>query len=70
MRYCSECNTALSKVRYRDDIYTEYNMKTVCRAAVAQWIELLTRASSNLERPISAYTIGHRQAETIKVSTY
>ena len=30
--YCSECNTALSKVRYLDDIYiyTEHNMKTVC----------------------------------------
>ena len=40
---CSECNTALSKVRYRDDINTEHNMKTVCRAAVAQWTERLTR---------------------------
>ena len=34
---------ALSIVRYQNDIYTEHNMKTVCRAAVAQWKERLTR---------------------------
>ena len=50
---------ALSIMRYQDDIYTEHNMKTGCRAAVAQWKERLTRngqqwinASSNLERHI------------------
>ena len=40
---CSECNKALSIMRYEDDIYTEHNMKTVCREAVAQWKERLTR---------------------------
>ena len=34
---------ALSIMRYQDDIYTEHNMKTVCRAAVAQWTMRLTR---------------------------
>ena len=34
---------ALSIVRYQDDINTEHNMKTVCRAAVAQWKERPTR---------------------------
>ena len=39
---CSECNIALSKECYQDDIYTEHNMKTVCRAVVALWKERLT----------------------------
>ena len=29
--------------RYQDDIYTKHNMKTLCRAAVAQWTQRLTR---------------------------
>ena len=49
---CSECNTALSKVRYLDDIYTEHKMNPVCRAAVAQWNSQWIYASSNLERRI------------------
>ena len=35
--------TALSVVRYQDDINTEHNLKSVCRAAVAMWTKLLTR---------------------------
>ena len=34
---------ALSVMRYQDDINTEHNMKSVCRAAVAQWTKRLTR---------------------------
>ena len=40
---CSECTTALSIMRYQDDIYTEHNMKTVCHSPAAQWKERLTR---------------------------
>ena len=35
---CSECN-----IRFMDDINTEHNMKSICRAAVAQWTKCLTR---------------------------
>ena len=34
---------ALSIMRYQDDINTEHNMKSVGRAAVAQWTKRLTR---------------------------
>jgi hypothetical protein len=34
---------ALSVMSYQDDINTEHNMKSVCRAAVAQWTRRLTR---------------------------
>ena len=34
---------ALSITIYQDDMYTEHGMKTVCRAAVAQWTKGLTR---------------------------
>ena len=36
---------ALSIMRYQDDIYeyTEHNMKSICRATVAQWTKRLTR---------------------------
>ena len=36
---------ALSIMRYQDDIRinTEHNMKSICRAAVAQWTKRLTR---------------------------
>ena len=34
---------ALSIMRYLDDINTEHNIKSVCRAAVAQWTKRLTR---------------------------
>ena len=34
---------ALSIMRYHDDINTEHNMKSVLRAAVAQWTKGLTR---------------------------
>ena len=30
-------------MRYQDDINTEHNMKSICRAAVAQWTTRLTR---------------------------
>ena len=30
-------------MRYQDDINTEHNMKSICRAAVAQWTKRLTR---------------------------
>ena len=30
-------------MRYQDDINTEHNMKTIGRAAVAQWTKRLTR---------------------------
>ena len=33
---------ALSIMRYQDDINTEHNMKSICRAAVAQWTKRLT----------------------------
>ena len=69
--YCSECNTALSKVRYQDDIYTEHNMKTVCRAAVAQWKgapdSQWINASSNLERRI--FLILHYRSPLILVQS-
>ena len=32
----------LSVMHYQDDINTEHNMKSVCRAAVAQWTKRLT----------------------------
>ena len=34
---------ALSIMRCQDDINTEHNMKSICRAAVAQWSTRLTR---------------------------
>ena len=34
---------ALSIMRYQDDINTEHNMKSIGRAAVAQWTTCLTR---------------------------
>ena len=34
---------ALSIIRYQDDINTEHNMKSIGRAAVAQWTKRLTR---------------------------
>ena len=34
---------ALSIMRYQDDINTEHNMKSIGRAAVAQWTKRLTR---------------------------
>ena len=34
---------ALSIMRYQNDINTEHNMKSVCRAAVAQCTKRLTR---------------------------
>ena len=34
---------ALSIMRYQNDINTEDNMNSICRAAVAQWITRLTR---------------------------
>ena len=34
---------AQSIMRYRDDINTEHNMKSIGRAAVAQWTKRLTR---------------------------
>ena len=34
---------ALSIMRCQDDIHTEHNMKSICRATVAQWTKLLTR---------------------------
>ena len=34
---------APSIMRYQDDINTEHNMKSVGRAAVAQWTKRLTR---------------------------
>ena len=34
---------ALYVMRYQDDINTEHNMKSVCRAAVAHWTRRLTR---------------------------
>ena len=33
---------ALSIMRYQDDINTEHNMKSIGRAAVAQWTKRLT----------------------------
>ena len=30
-------------MRYQDDINTEHNMKSICRAAVAHWTKRLTR---------------------------
>ena len=30
-------------MRFQDDINTEHNMKSICRAAVAQWTKRLTR---------------------------
>ena len=41
----SDCREykALSIMRYQDDINTEHNMKSICRAAVAQWPKSLTR---------------------------
>ena len=35
---CSECN-----MRYMDDSNIEHNMKSICRAAVAQWTKRLAR---------------------------
>ena len=43
LNICSECNKVLFIMRYEDNINTEHNMKTVFRAAVAQWKERLTR---------------------------
>ena len=44
MYYNSVVNAkALSITRYQDDINTEHNMKSMCRAAVAQWTKCLTR---------------------------
>ena len=34
---------ALSIMRYQDDINIEHKMKSICRAAVAQWTKRLTR---------------------------
>ena len=34
---------ALFIMRYQDDINTEHNMKSIGRAAVAQWTKRLTR---------------------------
>ena len=41
---------ALSIMRYQDDINTEHNMKSICRAAVAQWTKRLTRNGYMLVR--------------------
>ena len=39
---CSE-RKALSIMRYQDDINTEHNMNSICRAEMAQWTKRLTR---------------------------
>ena len=41
---------ALYLIRYQDDINTEHNMKSVCRAAVAQWTKRLTRTGQTRVR--------------------
>ena len=50
---------ALSIMRYQDDINTEHNMKSICRAAVAQWTKRLTcngyYSGSKLERRKHAF---------------
>ena len=38
---------ALSIMRYQNDINTEDNMNSICRAAVAQWITRLTNAPNS-----------------------
>ena len=43
---CSECKSAICTLcimSYQDDINTEHNMKSIIRAAVAQWTKRLTR---------------------------
>ena len=40
----------LSMMRYQDDINTEHNMKSVFRAAVAQWNKCLTRTGQTRVR--------------------
>ena len=39
-------------MRYQDDINTEHNMKSICRPAVAQWTERLTRKGQTRVRNI------------------
>ena len=35
-------------MRYQDDINTDHIMKSICRAAVAQWTKRLTRNGQTL----------------------
>ena len=37
-------------MRYQDDINTEHNVKSICRAAVAQWTKRLTRTGQTRVR--------------------
>ena len=44
-------------MRYQDDINTEHNMKSIGRAAVAQWTKRLTRNGQTERRTFWYYTI-------------